>query len=79
MRISVFTPGEDDQGEWEVDAYTIEGGALRLFSRSEQELAAYLDLPLGGVGVGLGAGCLLAYLLVHDFQHPRAQRVRRRS
>jgi hypothetical protein len=33
-------------------------------------LAAYLDLPLGGVGVGLGAGCLLAYVLVHDFGHP---------
>jgi hypothetical protein len=33
-------------------------------------LADYLDLPLGGVGVGLGAGCLLAYVLVHDFGHP---------
>jgi hypothetical protein len=41
MRISVFTPGEDDQGEWEVDAYSIEGGALRLFSKSDEELAAY--------------------------------------
>jgi len=41
MRISVFTPGEDDQGEWEVDAYSIEGGALRLFNGSEGEVAAY--------------------------------------
>ena len=41
MRINVFTPGEDDQGEWEVDAYSIEGGALRLFSQSDEELAAY--------------------------------------
>jgi hypothetical protein len=41
-------------------------------------LAAYLDLPLGGIGVGLGAGCLLAYLLVHDFRQPRSQRVTRR-
>ena len=41
MRINVFTPGEDDQGEWEVDAYVIEGGALRLFDESEHEMAAY--------------------------------------
>ncbi len=34
-------------------------------------LASYLDLPLGGVGVGLAAGCLLAYLLVHDFNQRR--------
>ena len=40
-RISVFTPGEDDQGEWEVDAYSIEGGALRLFSQSDEEMGAY--------------------------------------
>jgi hypothetical protein len=41
MRISVFTPDEDGHGEWEVDAYSIEGGALRLFSESEGEIAAY--------------------------------------
>ena len=37
----MFTPGEDDQGEWAVDAYSIDGGALRLFSQSDEELAAY--------------------------------------
>ena len=41
LRNNVFTPGEDDQGEREVDAYSIEGGALRLFSQSDEELAAY--------------------------------------
>ena len=41
-------------------------------------LAGYYDLPLGGVGVGLGVGCLLAYLLVHDFRRPRSVRVTRR-
>lgn len=41
MRLSVFTPGEDDQGEWEVDAYSIDAGALRLFSTAGQEIAAY--------------------------------------
>ncbi len=41
-------------------------------------LAGHLDLPLGGIGVGLGAGSLLSFLLVHDFRTPRAQRVTRR-
>lgn len=43
-------------------------------------LAAFLDLPLGGIGFGLGAGCLLAYLVTHDFQHrqPRSVRITRR-
>jgi hypothetical protein len=40
MRITIYTPGTDDQGEWEVDSYSIEGGALRLFTAGE-ELAAY--------------------------------------
>jgi hypothetical protein len=30
-------------------------------------LARYLDLPLGGIGVGLAAGGLLAFLLTRDF------------
>lgn len=34
-------------------------------------LARSYDLPLGGVGVGLGAGSLLAFLLVHDFRRTR--------
>ena len=42
-------------------------------------LAGYHDLPLGGVGVGLGVGCLIAYLLVHDVRRPpRSVRVTRR-
>ena len=42
-------------------------------------LAGYLELPLGGIGVGLGAGCLLAFVLTHDFGHrTRDARVRRR-
>jgi hypothetical protein len=40
MRITIYTPGTDDQGEWEVDSYSIEGGALRLFTAGA-ELAAY--------------------------------------
>lgn len=44
-------------------------------------LAEYLRLPAGGIGVGLGAGCLLAYLLTHDFhaRGPRSVRIRRRQ
>lgn len=43
-------------------------------------LAGHFDLPLGGTGVGLGAGLLLAYVVTHDFDHrpPRSVRVRRR-
>lgn len=35
-------------------------------------LAERLSLPLGGVGVGLAAGALLAFLATRDFsrQHP---------
>ena len=39
-------------------------------------LAGYLRLPLGGIGVGLGAGCLLAWLLTRDFQHHEERPVR---
>jgi len=39
-------------------------------------LAGFLDLPLGGVGVGLGVGLLLAWLVTHDFSHPRERPVR---
>jgi hypothetical protein len=43
-------------------------------------LAGYLRLPLGCIGVGLGAGCLLAWLLTRDFHHheERPVRVQRR-
>jgi hypothetical protein len=40
MRLTIYTPGSDDQGDWEVESYSIEGGALRLFSTGG-ELAAY--------------------------------------
>ena len=30
-------------------------------------LAHWFALPLGGIGVGLAAGSLLAYLVTHDF------------
>ena len=39
-------------------------------------LAVFLDLPLGGIGVGLGVGLLLAWLLTHDFHRPRERPVR---
>jgi len=41
-------------------------------------LAGRLELPLGGIGVGLGAGCLLAYVLTHDFRRERSTRMTRR-
>ncbi|MFD1945619.1 hypothetical protein [Nocardioides aestuarii] len=43
-------------------------------------LAGWLALPLGGVGVGLGAGLLLAFVATHDFSDssPRPTRVHRR-
>jgi len=41
-------------------------------------LAQHFDLPIGGIGVGLGAGSVLAFVLVHDFRGPRAERVTRR-
>jgi hypothetical protein len=43
-------------------------------------LAGYLQLPLGGLGVGLGAGVLLAWLVTHDFtpRDRRAVRIQRR-
>jgi len=34
-------------------------------------LAAHRDLPLGGFGVGIAAGSLLAFLMVHDFRRTR--------
>lgn len=33
-------------------------------------LAGWLALPLGGVGVGLVGGLLLAFVATHDFSHP---------
>jgi hypothetical protein len=39
-------------------------------------LAGRLELPLGGIGVGLVVGCLLAFVLTHDF-HRAFHRERR--
>ena len=39
-------------------------------------LAGVLDLPLKGIGVGLGVGLLLAWLVTHDFRHPQQRPVR---
>lgn len=36
-------------------------------------VAERVALPLGGFGVGTAIGGLLAYLLVHDFQHTRSR------
>ena len=43
-------------------------------------LAGYLRLPLGGIGVGVAAGLLLAWLVTHDFtpRESRAVRIPRR-
>ncbi|QZY28060.1 hypothetical protein [Nocardioides coralli] len=34
-------------------------------------LAGYVVLPLGGIGVGLAGGALLAFLATRDFTHRR--------
>lgn len=39
-------------------------------------LAQVLPLPAGGVLVGAAIGCLLGFLLIHDFHHPAARHVR---
>ena len=39
-------------------------------------LATLLDLPAGGIGAGIGVGLQLAWLLTHDFGHPRERPVR---
>lgn len=41
-------------------------------------LAGYLELPVGGIGVGLTAGLLIGFLLVHDFRGTPAGRLTRR-
>lgn len=41
-------------------------------------LADYLALPVGGIGVGLAAGLMIGFLLVHDFRRTPAGRVTRR-
>lgn len=41
-------------------------------------LAGWLELPFGGFGVGLGAGCLIAFALVHDFRRDRPTQPHRR-
>jgi len=49
----------------------IAGMVLLLSVASGVWLANSYDLPLGGLGIGLGAGSLLAFLLVHDFRRTR--------
>jgi hypothetical protein len=39
-------------------------------------LAGLFDLPLGGIGVGLGAGLLVVWLATHDFRRPRERPIR---
>lgn len=36
-------------------------------------LAGFLDLPLGGIGVGVAAGSLLAFLVTRDFTRRRVR------
>lgn len=58
--------------------YLIAGLVVLLCLGSGVWLAQELELPLGGIGVGLGAGSLLAFVLVHDFGRTRPTRVTRR-
>jgi len=39
-------------------------------------LAGVLDLPMRGIGVGLGVGLLVVWLATHDFRRPRERPVR---
>lgn len=39
-------------------------------------LAGYYELPLAGAGVGIAAGCALAWLMTHDFRRNRQRTVR---
>ncbi len=41
-------------------------------------LAGYIELPVGGIGVGLTAGLMIAFLLVHDFRSTSVGRSTRR-
>ena len=49
----------------------IAGLILLLSVASGVWLAGSYNLPLGGLGVGVAAGSLLAFLLVHDFRRTR--------
>ena len=49
----------------------IAGVVLLLSTASGAWLAERLDMPLGGLGVGILAGCLFTFLLVHDFRRTR--------
>lgn len=49
----------------------IAGVVLLLSVASGVWLAERHDLPLGGFGVGIAAGSVLAFLLVHDFRRTR--------
>lgn len=49
----------------------IAGLVLFLSVASGVWLAGSYDLPLGGFGVGIAGGSLLAFLLVHDFRRTR--------
>ena len=39
-------------------------------------LAAFLDVPMRGIGLGLGVGLLVVWLATHDFRRPRERPVR---
>jgi fatty acid desaturase len=47
--------------------------ALLVFIGGGIVLAQLLPLPFGGVVVGSATGLLIAFVLVHDFHHRRAQ------
>ena len=49
---------------------------LVLFLAGGIWLAGFLDLPLEGIGVGLGIGLLVVWLATHDFRRPRERPVR---
>ncbi|WP_432479755.1 hypothetical protein [Nocardioides sp. GXQ0305] len=49
---------------------------LMLFLAGGIWLAGLFDLPLGGIGVGLGAGLMVVWLATHDFRRPRERPIR---
>lgn len=58
--------------------YLVAGLALLVSLAGGVWLAGRLELPLGGFGIGLGAGCLIAFALVHDFRGERRTHTQRR-
>ena len=49
---------------------------LMLFLAGGIWLAAFLDVPMRGIGLGLGVGLLVVWLATHDFRRPRERPVR---